>query len=286
VRYREAGDEYNVNVRLDKRFRQNREALEELLIPVVPDALIPLRQLGRIEEALSPPTIYRENQERFISVGGNLSGIDLSSAVQHVENILADTPIPSDFTVIIGGTAEDQQESMFYLGIAFVVAIVLVYMVMASQFESLVDPFIIMFTVPLSVIGVFGFLYLTHTTLSVMALVGLVMLVGIAVNNGIVLVDYVNQLHREGYDLYQAVEEGGVTRMRPVLMTALTTILAMVPLAMEFGSGSESWSPLARAVIGGLTTTTLLTLIVIPVLYIIFERIAEKVRGLFTRHEA
>jgi hydrophobic/amphiphilic exporter-1 (mainly G- bacteria), HAE1 family len=286
VRYREAGDEYNVNVRLDKHFRQNREALEGLLIPVLPDALIPLRQLGRIEEALAPPTIYRQNQERFISVGGNLSGIDLSSAVRHVEDILAETPIPSDFTVIIGGTAEDQQESIMYLGIAFVVAIVLVYMVMASQFESLVDPFIIMFTVPLSVIGVFGFLYLTQTTLSVMALVGLVMLVGIAVNNGIVLVDYVNQLHREGYDLYQAVEEGGVTRMRPVLMTALTTILAMVPLAMEFGSGSESWSPLARAVIGGLTTTTVLTLIVIPVLYIIFERIAEKVRGLFTRQEA
>jgi HAE1 family hydrophobic/amphiphilic exporter-1 len=154
---------------------------------------------------------------------------------------------------------------------------------MASQFESLVDPFIIMFTVPLSVIGVFGFLYITNTTLSVMALVGLVMLVGIAVNNGIVLVDYVNQLHREGYDLYHAVEEGGVTRMRPVLMTAMTTILAMVPLAMEFGSGSESWSPLARAVIGGLTTTTLLTLIVIPVLYIIFERIGEWVGKLFRR---
>lgn len=282
VRYREAGDEYNVNVRLDERFRCNREALADILIPVASGALVPLRQLGRIEEALSPPTIYRENQERFISVGGNLSGIDLSSAVAQVERILAETPISSDFTVIIGGTAEDQQESIMYLGIAFMVAVVLVYMVMASQFESLVDPFIIMFTVPLSVMGVFGFLYITHTTLSVMALVGLVMLVGIAVNNGIVLVDYINQLHREGRELYDAVEQGGVIRMRPVLMTAMTTILAMVPLAMEFGSGSESWSPLARAVIGGLTTTTLLTLLVIPVLYIIFERIGERARRVFT----
>ena len=161
------------------------------------------------------------------------------------------------------------------------VAIALVYMVMASQFESLVDPFIIIFAVPLSVIGVFGFLFLTSTTLSVMALVGLVMLVGIAVNNGIVMVDYINQLRDNGADLYQAVEEGGITRMRPVLMTAMTTTLAMVPLALEFGSGSESWSPLARPVIGGLTTASLLTLIVIPVLYIIFERIGERLRKLF-----
>ncbi len=283
VRYREKGDEYDVHIRLAKQYRQDREALEELLIPISLDYLVPLKQLGTVEEALSPPTIFRENQERFISVGCNLSGLDLSRAVQHVRSIIAETPIPSDFTVLIGGTAEDQRESTFYLGIAFVVAIVLVYMVMASQFESLVDPFIIMFAVPLSVIGVFGFLFLTNTTLSVMALVGLVMLVGIAVNNGIVLVDYINQLRAQGNELYQAVEMGGVTRMRPVLMTALTTILAMVPLAIEFGSGSESWSPLARAVIGGLTTSSLLTLIVIPVLYIVFERMAARFRKIFKR---
>jgi HAE1 family hydrophobic/amphiphilic exporter-1 len=281
VRYREAGDEYDVFVQLAKQYRRDREALAELLIPVAPDHLVPLRQLGTVKEALAPPTIFRENQERFIAVECNLSGIDLSSAVQHVQRILAETPIPSDFTVLIGGTAEDQREAIFYLGIAFVVAIALVYMVMASQFESLVDPFIIIFAIPLSVIGVFSFLFVTGTTLNVMALVGLVMLVGIAVNNGIVLVDYINQLRDRGNELYQAVEEGGVTRMRPVLMTAMTTILAMVPLALEFGSGSESWSPLARSVIGGLTTASLLTLIVIPVLYIIFERIAERLRKLF-----
>lgn len=281
VRYREEGDEYDVFVQLAEPYRQNREALQELLIPVAPDYLVPLRQLGTVEEALAPPAIFRENQDRYIAVECNLSGLDLSAAVQQIERILAETPIPSDFTVLIGGTAEDQQESIFYLSIAFVVAVTLVYMVMASQFESLVDPFIIIFTIPLSVIGVFGFLYLTGTTLSVMALVGLVMLVGIAVNNGIVLVDYINQLRDKGYKLYDAVEEGGVTRLRPVLMTAMTTVLAMVPLALEFGSGSESWSPLARAVIGGLTTASLLTLIVIPTMYIVFERLGERIRKLF-----
>ncbi|MDP3830941.1 MAG: efflux RND transporter permease subunit, partial [Ignavibacteriaceae bacterium] len=176
------------------------------------------------------------------------------------------------------GTAEDQQEAFFYLMLAFIAAILLVYMIMAAQFESFVDPLIIMFTVPLSIIGVFIFLFITGTSISVMALVGLVMLVGIAVNNGIVLVDYINQLKKQGLELVDAVKQGCAARLRPVLMTALTTILGMVPLAMEFGSGSETWTPLARAVIGGLTTTTVLTLIVIPIMYIIFERLEEKVK--------
>jgi HAE1 family hydrophobic/amphiphilic exporter-1 len=150
-------------------------------------------------------------------------------------------------------------------------------MIMASQFESLVDPLIIMFTVPLSIIGVFFFLALTGTTLSVMALVGIVMLVGIAVNNGIVMVDYINQQRRKGMELYEAVEFGSKARLRPVLMTALTTILGMVPLAIGTGSGAETWAPLARAVIGGLTATTVLTLVVIPVLYIVFEHAGERV---------
>ena len=201
-----------------------------------------------------------------------------------VENILSEIAIPSEFTVLLGGNAEDQQESFFYLMLAFIIAVLLVYMVMASQFESLVDPFIIMFTVPLSIIGVLGFLFITNTSLSVMALVGVVMLVGIAVNNGIVLVDYINQLRERGKSLYEAAESGGVTRMRPVLMTALTTIFGMLPLALQFGSGSETWMPLARTVIGGLTMATLLTLIVIPVLYIIFEEMSGKIKRKFKNH--
>jgi HAE1 family hydrophobic/amphiphilic exporter-1 len=267
---------------LSPEFRQDRESLGEVLIPVNNGAsLVPVKQLGTVEESRATPTIYRENQERYVSVSCNLFGVDLARARQQIEAMIAATPIPADMTVIIGGNAEEQRNSMMYYGLAFLISIVLVYMVMASQFESLVDPFIIMFTVPLCAIGVIGILYLTDTAISVMSMIGVVMLVGIAVNNGIVLVDYMNQLHAKGLDLYDAVEQAGVDRLRPVLMTAATTILGMTPLALELGSGSELWSPLARAVIGGLVSTTFLTLFVIPVLYIIFERLAERVRKLF-----
>jgi len=194
-RYREEGDEYNIYVQLAKRYRNDREALEQLMIPTMSGANIPLRQLGTIEETIAPPTINRENQERYVSVNCNLDRkLDLNKATRYINEILKDTPIPTEFTVLIGGQAEDQQESNFWLMIAFAVAVLLVYMVMASQFESLIDPFIIFFTIPLSLIGVFLILFLTGTKLSIMSLVGVVMLVGIAVNNGIVLVDYINQL--------------------------------------------------------------------------------------------
>ncbi|MCF8355200.1 MAG: efflux RND transporter permease subunit, partial [Melioribacteraceae bacterium] len=277
--YREAGDEYDIYVQFAKNYRNKKESLEEIQIAMPTGHMIPLREIAELEEAESTPTIFRENQSRFVSVGCGLSGTDLSTAVSEIEKVISDTPIPSEYQVIIGGTAEDQQEAFFYLGLAFMAAILLVYMIMAAQFESFVDPLIIMFTVPLSIIGVFIFLFITNTSLSVMALVGLVMLVGIAVNNGIVLVDYINQIRNKGVELFNAVEEASKARMRPVLMTAATTILGMVPLAIEMGSGAETWSPLARAVIGGLTTTTLLTLIVIPVLYIIFERFEMKIKS-------
>ncbi|MCF7912359.1 MAG: efflux RND transporter permease subunit [Candidatus Cloacimonetes bacterium] len=275
--YREEGEEYNIHVQLDKKYRNDREALEQLMIPTMTGANIPLRQLGSIEETIAPPSIGRENQERVVSVNCNLKmKLDLNKAKRYLKEILDDTPIPSEFTVLIGGQAEDQQESNFWLMIAFAVAIVLVYMVMASQFESLIDPFIIFFTIPLSLIGVFLILFITGTKLSIMSMVGVVMLVGIAVNNGIVLVDYINQLRERGLGVYEAVEKAGKARMRPVLMTAFTTIFGMVPLALEIGSGAELWAPLARSVIGGLFTTTILTLVVIPVIYIVVEYLGSK----------
>jgi HAE1 family hydrophobic/amphiphilic exporter-1 len=162
---------------------------------------------------------------------------------------------------------------------AMLVAIILTYMVMASQFESLVDPFVIIFTIPLSFIGVALGLLVTGTSLSVMALVGMVMLVGIVVNNGIVLVDYINQLRERGKDMIDAILEGGRIRMRPVLMTALTTILAMLPLALGLGESGENWAPMARSVMGGMTVGTILTLLVVPVIYAVVERLAEKVKA-------
>jgi HAE1 family hydrophobic/amphiphilic exporter-1 len=281
AQFREAGEEYDVYVQLDEKYRNKRDAIERLQIALPAGSMIPLKSIASITEEESAPTIFRENQSRFVSVGAGLSGIQLTDAVKKINEIIAKTPIPGDLQVIVGGAAEDQQEAVFYMMLAFIAAVLLVYMIMAAQFESLIDPLIIMFTVPLSLIGVFFFLFITGTTLSVMALVGIVMLVGIAVNNGIVLVDYINQLRDRGMELFEAVEVGSVARIRPVLMTALTTILGMVPLAIELGSGSETWSPLAKAVIGGLTATTVLTLVFIPVMYIVFERTGEKVKNYF-----
>lgn len=283
ARYREEGDEYDIYVQLDQKYRKNRDAIGDIIIPLPAGGTVPLRQIANITENRSPVTIFRENQERYVSVSCNLAGIDLSKARAQIERIQTEIVLPSEFMLIIDGTAEDQRESNFYLALAFIVAAVLVYMVMAAQFESLVDPFIIMFTIPLSLIGVLIFLFVTGTPISVMALVGVVMLVGIAVNNGIVLVDYTNQLRSHGIALYDAAEQSGVVRLRPVLMTALTTIIGMVPLALEFGDGAEMWSPLARAVIGGLTMTTILTLVVIPVLYILFEEFGHKVKSWFVK---
>jgi hydrophobic/amphiphilic exporter-1 (mainly G- bacteria), HAE1 family len=284
--YREKGDEFDIRIQFEKESRNRKDAIENIQLPLPTGGSVFLRDIAEIVEEESTPTIFRENQNRFVSVGASLSGLDLSAATAEVNRIINDTPISSDYQVVIGGTAEDQQTAFFYLMLAFIAAIFLVYMIMAAQFESLVDPLIIMFTVPLSVIGVFIFLFITGTSISVMALIGLVMLVGIAVNNGIVLVDYINQLRRGGMELYEAVTEGSIARMRPVLMTASTTILGMVPLAIELGSGSETWSPLARAVIGGLTTTTLLTLLVIPILYIIFERMEERIMGFIRKRRS
>lgn len=279
AKYREKGDEYNIYVQLDKKYREDREALGNLLIPISAGGTVPLRQIADIRETQGPVTIYRENQERYVSVGCNLAGIDLKTAVSKIEQIQSEIAVPSDMMLIMGGTAEDQQEAYFYLILAVLVGALLVYMVMAGQFESLLDPFIIMFTVPLSIIGVFILLFVTNTPISVMALIGIVILVGIAVNNGIVLVDYTNQLRSRGVGLYEAAEESGITRIRPVLMTALTTIIGMIPLALELGEGSETWAPLAVAVIGGMCATTLLTLVVIPCLYIIFEEWSGKIKN-------
>lgn len=285
-RLRDEGDEFDIRVQYAKQFRNQKESLQSIKIPIPTGGIISLNEIAEITEEQAAPTIFRENQNRYVSIGAGLSGLELSRAVTEVERIINETPISSEFQVIIGGSAEDQQEAFFYLGLAFFVAILLVYMIMAAQFESLVDPIIIIITVPLSVIGVFPFLFITGTSLSVMALVGLVMLVGISVNNGIVLVDYINQQKRKGLSLYEAVETGSIARMRPVLMTASTTMLAMVPLALELGTGAETWSPLARAVIGGLSATTLLTLIVIPIMYVVFERTGEKVKGWWKKRKA
>jgi len=271
TRYREGGDEYDIRVQLNKEARSSKADVENILLMTPMGRQIPLRSIATVEFSKAPKEIIREDQERLVTVNLDISGRDLRSATNDVKNQLKLVAVPNDFRVEIGGTAEEQQESFMYLFLAMVVAIFLTYMVMASQFESLVDPFIIMFTIPLSFIGVAMALLITGTDLSVMALVGIVMLVGIVVNNGIVLVDYINQLRERGRELNDAIIEAGRVRMRPVLMTALTTIFSMLPLALGIGESGENWAPMARSVMGGLTVATALTLIVVPVIYAIVE---------------
>jgi len=279
TRYREGGDEYDVFVQLQKPFRDSKQDLSDLFITSPAGVHIPLEQVATIQRDASPVTIERQDQERVVTVSCDVSRqqLDLRSAITQVRGALNDMSFPADFRWEISGAAEDFQESFRALGIAILAAILLVYMVMASQFESLLDPFIILFTIPLAFIGVLWALFITGTTMSLTALIGGILLVGIVVNNGIVMVDYINQLReKHGYDLMDAVIEGGRRRLRPVLMTAVTTILAMLPLSFGLGASAETWAPMARAVIGGLTVSTLFTLVLIPVIYYIFEHISLK----------
>ena len=278
TRYREKGDEYDIRLQLDKRSRSSKEDLENLLIMTPTGQQIPLRAIATIDYDKTPQEINREDQERIVTVNVSVSGRDLQSVTKDVEKIIKQVPMPSDYRIEISGAAQDMFESFLYLGLAFIVAMFLTYMVMASQFESLVDPFIIMFTIPLSIIGVAMALYMTGTDMSVMALIGIVMLVGIVVNNGIVLVDVINQLRSEGMELYAAIREGSRIRLRPVLMTALTTVMGMLPLALGVGESGESWAPMARSVMGGLTVATVLTLVIVPIIYAYMEHLADWIR--------
>jgi len=278
TRYREAGDEYDVRVQLVKDARRSKEDIENILIVTPAGKPIPLRAVAEVEYSKAPIEITREGQERMVTVNIDISGRDLRSVTNDVRKALQQVSVPNDFRIEIGGIAEEQQESFMYLGLAALAALLLVYMVMASQFESLLDPFIILFTIPLSSIGVALALLLTGTNLNVMALIGIIMLVGIVVNNGIVLVDFINQLRQRGKELFEAIMEAGRARMRPVLMTALTTILAMLPMSLGLGESGENWAPMARAVMGGLTAATVLTLLVVPVIYAMVELKAEKIR--------
>ncbi|MBN2089689.1 efflux RND transporter permease subunit [candidate division KSB1 bacterium] len=286
TRYREGGDEYDVRVQLEKDARTSKDDIGNILVMTPMGRQIPLRAVADIDYSQSFTEIKREDQERIASVNISISGRNLRAITADVEKMMHQISMPNGFRFEIGGAAEDMQESFMYLGLALFVAIFLTYMIMASQFESLFDPFIILFTIPLSFIGVAFALLITDTDLSVMALIGVVMLVGIVVNNGIVLIDYINQLRDKGMGLFEAVIEGGRVRLRPVLMTALTTILGMLPMALGLGESGESWAPLARVVMGGLTVSTALTLVVVPVMYTVMELLAARIHKWRTERAA
>jgi multidrug efflux pump subunit AcrB len=233
---------------------------------------IMLRDVAGITLGSQPLQINRKNEQRVIDVTANVVNRPLGSVSADIMRALNQLTFPSGFTYHLAGQTEQQQGAFSSLGFAMALALMLVYMIMASQFQSLLDPFVIMFTVPLGFIGVIWMLLLTHTTLSIISFMGVITMIGIVVSNGILLVDYANKLQARGLPLHEAVVRAGRTRLRPILMTAAATILGMIPMALGLGEGAETNMPLARAVIGGLTVSTGLTLLVIPVLYLLIER--------------
>ena len=270
--YREAGDEYRILVKLKDAEKVPLRDILDLTLTNAEGEQVVLRNVVKLQPRTGPVLIERKDQERIITVSANISGRDMGSILTDIRKGLRSVPEPRDFSIAFGGDYEEQQKAFNELLLSFVLALVLVYMVMASLYESLRDPFVVMFSVPLAAIGVILMLLLTNTTFNVQSFIGCIMLGGIVVNNAILLVDQINLLHRrDGMPLREAIEEAGRRRLRPILMTAMTTILALTPLAIGLGEGGEAQAPMARAVIGGLLSSTLITLIFVPTVYSFFK---------------
>lgn len=270
-KFREDGEEYDIIVRYEKPFRRSVEDIRNILIYTPDGNSVRLKDVGEVTEEETPPTIEREDRQRVISVVSSIHNAALGDVAKGIQELVDNTEIPDGLFVEVGGTIEDQQESFADLAVLLLLIVIMVYIVMATQFESFRMPFIIMFSLPFAFTGVFLALFLTNTSLSAIALIGAIMLVGIVVKNGIVIVDYMNLLRERGLSISNSVVTAGRSRLRPVLMTTLTTILGMIPLAFAAGQGSEAWQPMGIAVIGGLTFSTILTLVVIPVIYAMFS---------------
>ena len=268
--YREDGDEYDIRVRYAPEFRTKIEDLENILIYTPSGEGIRVKDLGKVVERSAPPTIERKDRERIVTVSAVISGVPLGDVVADGNAIVDKMDLPSGISIQISGSYEDQQDSFSDLGTLAVLIIILVFIVMAAQFESLSYPFIIMFSIPFAFSGVLMALFFTGTNLNVMSLLGGIMLIGIVVKNGIVLIDYITLCRERGLAVLNSVVTAGKSRLRPVLMTTATTVLGMIPMAIGGGQGSEMWSPMAIAVIGGLTVSTVLTLVLIPTLYCVF----------------
>lgn len=288
--FREDGEEYTIRVVYGPEYRQSVEAIENILIYNSLGQGVRLKDLGKVVERFTPPSIERKNRQRLVTVASTVSGTTMDVAGAAIQAEIDKLEVPADVFFEIGGSYKDQQESFADLGSLLVIIILLVFIVMASQFESLTYPFIIMFSVPFAISGVIIALAATGNTLNMMSFVGLIMLVGIVVKNGIVLVDYINLNRERGMGIIHAVVTGGKSRLRPVLMTTLTTILGMLPLALSNSQGSEMWKSMAITVIGGLTISTILTLVLVPTIYTLFggsgvKRTRKKLRHAFLQKQ-
>ena len=270
--YREDGEEYSIRVRYAPEFRTSVEDIENIIVTTPTGKPVRLKELGEVIETRVPPTIERKDRQRYIEVNGIVArGKALSEAVAATQAIIDTTPVPSNIATVIAGDFENQQDMFSDMLVLIVLIILLVYMVMASQFESFMSPFVIMFSVPFAAVGVLLGLYVTGTALGMMGMVGVIILLGIVVKNGIVLIDYTILLRERGMNVRDASVTAARSRLRPILMTTLTTVLGMLPMALGTGEGAEMWRSLGMVVCWGLTVSTLVTLILIPTLYCSFS---------------
>lgn len=274
--YREDGEEYDIKVMYAPEHRTSIADIENILIYSPTGKAIRIKDVGKVVERFSPPTIERKDRERIITVSTVVSGVPMSEVVAASQKELDKMDIPAGINIELSGSYEDQQEAFGDLLLLGLLIIILVYIVMAAQFESYVYPGIIMTSLPFAFTGIFVLLFITGHNLNVMSMIGAIMLIGIVVKNGIVLIDYISLNRERGMSIRTAVVDGGESRLRPIIMTALTTILGMVPMAVSTGQGAEMWQPMGVAVIGGLTFSTLLTLFYVPAMYCLFAAVGVK----------
>lgn len=281
TRYREESEEVDVRVRFQEEDRNSLVKIASIPLLTPLNKVVYLNQVATITRGEGPIQIARENQSRRVSVTANIAGRDLGSVIRDIKKRVGsiEKQLPPGYFLEYGGAYEQMKEAFLVLAGAFVLAALLTYMVMASQFESFRHPFVIMFTIPFGLIGVVLALLISGRPVNLPVLIGFILLGGIAVNNGIVMIDYINQLRRRGMAVGEAIVQGAVTRLRAVLLTALTTILGMMPMALSTSAGAEMRAPMAIAVVGGLTATTFLTLFIIPIIYSLFERASFKKTG-------
>ena len=274
--YREGGNQYDIFVRLKEAGRKNIEDIKSVYVTTRTGGNVTLGNLANVELRRGPQDIQRQNQQRIVKIQADYFGRPLSDIIADVQSIINKTTKPADLTVKIAGSAEQIAESFRSLTLSLLLGLALIYLVMVAQFESLMDPFVIMFAVPFALAGVIWSLFLTGNPFGIMAFIGLILVAGVAVKNSIVLVDYINILRERSEELREAVLEGGKTRLRPILMTSSTAILALMPIAISRGEGAGFWKPMAVSVIGGLMVSASITLIFVPTLYYIIESRMEK----------
>jgi HAE1 family hydrophobic/amphiphilic exporter-1 len=275
--FREDGEEYDIRIRYAPEFRESIEDIENILVYNAAGQGVRIRDIGHVVEKMTPPTIERKDRERMVTVSGTVAdGYALSDLVKGSETVLSEMDLPNEIRYHIGGMYENQQDTFGDLILLMVLVIILVFIVMAAQFESLIDPFVIMFSLPFTFVGVLFGLSVTGTPLGIMAMIGILILIGVVVKNGIVLIDYTKLCLERGMGIIEATVAAGKSRLRPVLMTTLTTVLGMLPMALGTGEGSEMWRSMGMTVAWGLSVSTLITLVLIPVLYCVFVKRSDK----------